>query len=460
MKQTFKLILKLKIALICIALISSNIYGQCENWNNLPNKDEIETAHVLYRTAVKAEDFGGAYENWKIAYDAAPAADGKRAFHYQDGRKIYKSMWEKETDEAKKKEYMDFILKLYGQQIECFGKEAFLYGRQAYDMYYTYNLPAVDVYNISKKSVDKGGNKSEYVVLVPYAASLVTAFKEGKVNKEDARAAHKTLYAIADHNIANNEKYGSYYQQSKDAMDGQFAAIQYDIFDCAYFKNKLKPEYEANPNDPENLKTIIGTLKRQGCDSSDPFLSELEAKWSTYAASENARRQTEFNANNPAFKANNEYKNGNFPGAIDWYKKAIEVEGDPSKQASYYYSIASIQFRKMKQYSTARTNARKAAELRSGWGKPYMLIGDMYATTSSSCGGDAWSKQLAILAAMEKWGYAKSIDAEVGGDATKKIGKYLSYRPDKGEAHMRNKHDGDKVKVPCWIGETVTLKVQ
>ena len=112
----------------------------------------------------------------------------------------------------------------------------------------------------------------------------------------------------------------------------------------------------------------------------------------------------------------------------------------------------------MNRYSAAREDARAAAHLRSGWGQPFMLIGDMYASTSNSCGSDAFEKQLAVIAAIDKYAYAKSIDSSLAGEAGSKIAKYSAYLPDKEEAFMRKINEGDAMTVPCWIGETVRVR--
>ena len=87
-----------------------------------------------------------------------------------------------------------------------------------------------------------------------------------------------------------------------------------------------------------------------------------------------------------------------------------------------------------------------------------MLIGDMYASTSSSCGKEAWDKQMAVLAAIDKYAYAKSIDGEVASEANKKIGKYSGFKPEKEEGFMRKISEGSSYKVKCWIGETVKVR--
>jgi len=122
--------------------------------------------------------------------------------------------------------------------------------------------------------------------------------------------------------------------------------------------------------------------------------------------------------------------------------------------------MASIEFRKNKSYGSARTMARKAAQLNPSWGKPYSLIGDMYAQTARSC-GDSWNQRLAIIAAIEKWQIAKGKDLsdDVRGDVSNKISRYVSkHLPDKEEGFMRGAKPGSSAKCGCWIGETVKVR--
>lgn len=446
---------------IAITTFSTNeLTAQCGTFADSPDESKGLEAHVLYRDAVKAKNFTDALPNWKVAYDIAPAADGKRPFHFTDGRAIYMDMYKNESNEEKKKEYAATVLRLYDEQIACYGEEgeaARLLGRKAFDMFYTLRSPYQDVRDVLKEAIDKGGNSAEYITFVPYATVVEYLFTNEKMEKEEARAVYTQLNEIADYNIANAKKYNEEYEQAKGSMNGIFARIENYIFDCAYFVDKLRPEYEANPEDPTTIEGMIRTLKKRGCEETEPMLVELEGKWAKYAAAENARRQAEFEANNPGMMAKKMYDQGDYSGAIAKYKEAISEEVDPSKQAGYWFSIASIQFRKQKSYSAARTSARKAGELRPGWGRPYMLIGDMYGSSARNC-GDAWGQRLAILAAVDKYSYAKSIDPEVAADARQRIGKYSASFPEKQEGFMRGVKAGQTQKVGCWIGESVKVR--
>ena len=466
-------LMKLSVAFLLFIGMSLTAYSQCTTWNDNSRKEEAESAHVIYRGIVKgkqpadlaaysAENFAMAFDNWKTAYEIAPAADGQRPFHYTDGRLLHKALMEKESDEAKKKEYMETVLSLYDQQIACFPKdEAFLLGRKAFDMFYSpfYGYRPATAEALAA-AVEKGGNKTEYILLEPYSQLVVYMFENDQMDQLEARAINLKLTEIADYNIANNAQYKAYYQSSKDRMNSlHWTKIEDEIFDCEYFREKLMPTVDKYPDSLEVLKYAFNKLRQQGCDTSAAFMIDLRGKYETKAAEINAKLEAEFLANNPGVAAKRAYDEGNFQEAINLYEEALEKESDDAKKAEYHFGIASIQFRKLKQYSTARASARKAASLKSGWGRPYMLIGDMYASTSASCGNDGYSRGLAVIAAIDKYSYARSIDPEVAEEAGRKIGLYRGSMPTKDDVFMRGK-SGKTEKVGCWIGETVKVRFQ
>jgi len=462
--KVFKQIFKTVIAAAFVIGWAVSVSAQCETWKDSPKKDYAEEQHVLYRQFVKADppQFEEAFPHWEKVFAIAPAADGTRSFHYSDGIDIYRDKFNKETDEAKKKEYAEMIYKLYDQIIECYPKEKDSYlAARVYDMFYVLRTPYSKLEEAAKKSVEVSGNNTPYSVFTPYASLVVYNYKNDKMDAETARKVYEQLNEIADHNILNHEDaaYRDLYEQAREAMNGTFKEIEKDIFDCAFFKAKYEPEYRESPEDFDLIKRIYNFLGQQGCEDADPLMAELKVKYDKLVTTANAEKLDEFYATNPGKHGIALNKEGKYSEAIAKFKEAL---ADPvttnDDKASYYFYIASIEFRQMKKYSSARENARKAASLRSGWGQPYMLIGDMYASTSSGCGKGAWDQRMAILAAMDKYSYAKSIDSEVAGDASKKIGKYSSYMPDKEEGFMRKVNAGDSVKVNCWIGETVSVR--
>ncbi|MCR9289306.1 hypothetical protein OAF63_01325 [Saprospiraceae bacterium] len=457
--------------MVAIAIIwSVPVNAQCKTWEGSPKMEAATDAHTVYRGMVNSKENKGydneeAFAQWKMAYEIAPAADGKRSFHYSDGRKFYMHKFNTEKDEAKKKEYVEMILKLYDEHVECYPKESpAILGLKAYDMFYNFRSPYAELKKVMDYAIEKDGNKASYVIFQPYASLVVYNYTNDLMDKETARDVHQKLNEIAEYNVANDKTYGSYYKQAQDAMNGTFAPIENNIFDCDYFKNKLEPQYRESPEDWDLIKQIYNRLTAQGCDPADPLVSELKGKYDVLVAKENERRLQELYKEDPGLHANALYKEGDFETAASKYLEAIEMqkakksEADNDKLADYYFALAVIKFRKQKVYSQAREYARKAAKYKPNWGQPFMLIGDMYASSSSSCGKESWDKQMAVLAAIDKYSYARSIDSEVSEEASKKIGRYAAHKPEKEEGFMRKMKEGQKVKVGCWIGETVSVR--
>lgn len=444
------------------------VNAQCENWNDSPQKEEAENAHVAYRNFVKGksdadlaamsgEEFKNAFDNWQKAYKLAPAADGQRPFHYRDGRKLYRAMAAKATDEAKKTEYTDRMLSFYDEELKCYpDASAYLLGRKGYDLFYVkgYSMEALETL---EKAMDVGKEESEYIVLPPLGQLLNYFFKTEKLDNARVRELYEQGVAIADANIEKGGAYQKYYEDAKANLEASVLEFEDQIFDCAYFKNDLIPKFEKNMEDLEILKFIYQKLTTQGCEESDADLVRVKVQYDKVRAEKQAEYEAELIANNPAYAAQKAYEEDRFDEAVEEYQRAIDKEQDNEKKGLYYYQMAQIQNAKLGQYGAARQNANRASQVRPNWGKPYILIGDIYGRLSRNC-GDSYQQRLAVLAAMDKYSYAKSVDSEVSDEANKRLANYSGSMPIKSEAFQRGDNAGDKIKVGCGIGETVTLR--
>ena len=463
---------KALLSILSSMFVALAVTGQeCKTWNGMADMEHLLEQHSVYRDNVKLENYEDAMEAWEEVYTKAPAADGKRDFHFTDGIKIYKHKLKSAAD-ADKPALKAKILELYDGCIACYnanvltvkgGAEAvkkrvgYLQGQKAYDMYYELNQPYDKNLDEFDKAVAMTGDATLYNVLIPYAAIATYQFQKGKIDQTKARSIFDQIIPITEHNIEKGGDYAPYYENALANIKSELNKIEREIYDCEYFKAKLRPEYDANPEDPQLAKDLFGRLIRRGCDKSDPLVAELEKKYESWAAALNAQKQAEFEANNPALLAKKAYDAGDFSGAISKYREAISQETDGAKKASYHYYIASTLFRKMKKYNDARSEAKTAISLNPSYGRAYMLIGDMYATGARNC-GDSWNQRLAVLAAMEKYSKAASVDPSVADEANDKKSKYRSSLPNKEEGFLRGVSSGQTQTVGCWIGERVTVR--
>ncbi len=228
--------------------------------------------------------------------------------------------------------------------------------------------------------------------------------------------------------------------------------------DCITAQSQYRDDYYEDPL-PTGARDLYKLLQSSGCptDGSDAFMIDLKSSYEAWAREMNAKKQLEFESNNPAMLASKAYKGGQFDRAINKYHEAIAQETNDAKKAQHHFSIASILFRKLNRYNSAKEEALIAASLNPKFGRPYMLIGDMYAATAHSCGDD-WNQRLAILAATDKYQKAKSVNTLLTDEVSGKIQRYRASYPAKDEAFMKGIKSGDTQRVDCWINESVTVR--
>ncbi len=439
-------------ALVCGLGLSTLALAQgdpCANWSKLPTaqQDAAIEAHTLYRDLVKAKRFEEAFPLWEKVYTMAPAADGNRALHYIDGRDIYLARYAATTDTVKRAEYAKMIMRFYDEQRQCYPKDAAgLYSPQVYYMFYVMNRPYDEVYPVIKKAIEVNGNKTDFRILSPLGYTVTRLFQEQKISKEEARSMIERGREIAAANTASAD--AANYKEASEIADDVIQPIELYIFDCEYFKPRYEAEYRADPDNPDVYQEVMRRLVRVGCDKSDALIAEIQAK-------DLNRRKSEYEANNPMSVAATLYDNGNVDGALAKYEE-IAKTADGQLKGSIYLQMASIYRVDKGSPSRARDYARKAAAARPGWGKPYLMIGDMYASSSRSCSTDPFQQRIIILAALDEYARAKS-DGETASTAQSRINKYAPSAPTKAMLFERGIQSGEKRSTGCWIGETVTL---
>lgn len=401
-------------------------------------------------------------KNYELAIPAWRILWSKCADRYQGvfvyGNTLYKDLIKKTADTTLKEKYVDTLMLIHDKRIELsvvnakkFGDKSANVGRKIVD-YVSYRKDEIEpIYAMTKAAFDEFGEFSDPNVIIQY---MLYAEKKriGKTLEcSDIIDLYSKFSEVTDKRFAaTNDSSWIKVQLNVDKLSER-------CLDCEALIDAYGRAFEGNKTNAAWLSKAAATLDKKQCAKKAEFKANPVIGDIFKAYAESAQTADAF-AKYAVYLISNEKATE----AITYIEKAVELEADNNKKASYYYTLAQIQFAD-KKYSVARDNARKAASLRPNWGDPYVLIGDMYYNSASSCAGDnVCLRGAGFAAAADKYTYAASIDPKVAEEANRKAGNcranYLPYT----ELFMAcpDYKEGQSVTVGCWINETTTFRTK
>lgn len=430
--------------------------GGCETWNGKSYEDYALEQHVIYRDFLKRGEFQSAYPEWQIAFQLAPAADGQRASHFEDGITLYDHFLQNSTSDAERGNWLDSIMVMYDKMGQCYFDPAYISGRKAFDLYYKYRALSDDrdILDLFEYAMDNSSGESKVFIINPFTALLVENTLDGDLGQEEAREyANKILDLIREKQVDCGD------QCEEWKIVAGYAPVQIErlesirgMFDCDFYFNKYYPDFLGDTSNCDVIERVYIRMNWGGCDKESPEMKRL---------AEAARKNcTSTSRNETLAKANEALKEGRYREAIDLIEKYIAEEAtDNERKATMKMRIANIYYVFMKNYPAARKAALEAARFKSDWGEPYLLIGTLYASSGPLCGpGRGWDSQIVVWPAIDMWNKAKSIDREIAPKANKLINSYRQYMPSVGDIFQRGLKEGDNFFVPCWIQENTRIR--
>ncbi len=432
--------------------------SECTMFSDLDasKRDQAETAYVLFKDFIKANDFEKAIPHWKKAYSLAPASNGRVKYQFDDGVRIYTHLFNLTEDKTLKQSYVDTVMMIYDKRVECFGDEAYIDGRKAFDYYYTFYefTTQEQTYELFKKAIDGKGEKADYFIINPFTKLLNDRFAQGITPQEEAAEYAIKLWDAIEYGTANCKKNCEAWNiinSYSPALLESFEGVE-GFYDCSYYTEKYYGMFEESPEDCEVINKVYGRLLRGGCDPSMPELL-------TVKQAKDSKCYTPPPKEGPLKLAYRAYTEGRYKDAVDQFDAFVNETDSPEKKAKYNLLIAKIYYGDLKNFRMSRKYALEAAKFRSNWGEPFILIGKLYASSGPLCGpGTGWDSQIVTWPAIDKFKYAKKIDPSVSEEANKWIRTYSKYMPKKEDVFIRRKKVGDSFKVGCWIQETTTIR--
>ena len=401
----------------------------------------------LYIEFYKQKNYSDAMAGWRWVFNNCPKSSKKM---YANGARIYKRLIKKEKDANVKAKLVDTLLMIYDQRIVNFKQEGFVLGLKGVDILQYRKDKLEEAYNVLTRSVELQAKKSKAGAVTGYFQSAIKMLDAEKIEKSKVIEIYDVSITIIEYQIGKLQgdklaKKRNFYEIARDNVNILFEPVA----SCDDLKKIYGAQFESKKEDAEWLKRAAGLMNKKDC-TDDPLFARIA--------------ETLHNLEPSAVSAYNMGKmmidKKSFSKATTFLKQAIELQEDPLKKADYNYMMGKHYFRNLKQFSAARGYARKAASLRSGWGKPYLLIGDLYSASAKDCGENDFEKGAVYWVAVDKYIRAKAIDRSIAEEANKKIATWSKYFPTKKDAFFYNYTEGKSYTVGCWINETTTVRVQ
>ena len=392
---------------------------------------------------------------------------------YLHGPKIIKGLIKETNDQTRITALVDSLIMVYDQRNLYYpGKEAYVIGMKGADMYKymkttTKGLQAS--YEILRSAFEMATNTSTASVL-NYYFMATTKLVQAKVLKvEDLIALFSDLSGVISYKEAKLTE-DIYIAEQKSELSSKEQKLlkknKKELKTLGDVKTNLEKtlaphatceklielyakQFEQKKEDVAWMKRAAKLLNKKECTESDIFFSISEALYNIDPSSTSAA--------NMGIRS---LKRKDYEKAEGFYTYALDNEPDEINKAQYAYRLAQI-YGATNKNNSAKTFALKAAAFRSGWGDPYLLIGDLYAKTSRQCGElkTEFLKRVGYWAAIDKYEYAKRLDPQLTAKANERIEKYTEQMPSKTDIFTEGLIDEPTYKIDCWYSETVKIRV-
>jgi tetratricopeptide (TPR) repeat protein len=384
-----------------------------------------------------------AFPSWQIVFNECPASSKNIYLH---GVKIYRRRVSQQKDPELKANALDTLMLIYDRRMEHFGQESLVLGRKGLDLLRYDNSQVQRAYEYLKQSADIGKRKTEDAVLLALMQTSNVLFKTDEMDGRVLIDNYLFATDLLDARIKANQN-KSRAETALKNIEAIFANS--GAADCETLVEIFTPKFEQTPEDPEFLKKITSLLANQDCEDSELFAGASENLYNIEPSSAAAYNLAKLF-----------YKKEDYDKCCSYYEEAIGGEADPEQLAQCHYELGLILFSKYDDLTKARSHAQRAIENKPGWGDPYILIGNLYASSSDNCGENDFEKTTVFWAAVDKFQQAKSVDSEASSEANELIAKFSAYFPNVEDAFFYGFENGQAYTVGCWINEKTTVRTR
>jgi tetratricopeptide (TPR) repeat protein len=401
---------------------------------------------TLYGEFYKQGSYADAMPWWLKAIEVCPKYSKNLYIH---GEKMFREKIDKETDAKKRSVLIDSLMWVFDKRIEYFSNDpktprGYVLGVKGVAMQWYRKENYKASYDVLKESIKLMGSQSGAAAVLTYMQASRQLFIDGAINEEQVLNDYETTMEICDANLKLTPDDQDFIL-AKERIESYFTSS--GAASCDALSKLYTGKFEALKGDAEWLNKVAKHLRKAGCTDAKIFIEASEALFKIEPSAESAHNIAII------FMRREE-----FPKAVQYLEQAITLGQQSEELADMYFELAVIKYQQLKDYRDARTLLLKAIEARPAWGKPYIILGRLYADSRDQMYSDPWDRATVFWIAVDKFIKAKTIDPEVTDEANELINAYSQYFPNNEEVFFRTLRDGDTYSVGGWINETTKVR--
>ena len=397
-----------------------------------------------YQEYWKQKNYDSALPNWRKAYSICPATASQNMFIH--GTRLMTRQLDKIKDPAQRAAIIDTIITLQDQRMAAYPKKRveIMNNKGQYMINYR-GSDSKYIYDNLSGIVAELGSQSSGSILVNLLQSGIALYREDKLSADEVIALYDTVSDAINGADAKNDAEAEDNAKAKATIESIFDDSK--VASCDNLIAIFTPRYEA---DSDNLALVSNIVKlmnnAEDCASNDLYLKAVTSMY---------KLDPSYRSAYALFRLNS--ARDNVADAARYIEEAIaDPESDETVDAQYNYELALFAY-KNGMRGKAYEAARKAVDLDHGYaGKAYLLIGNLWA--SSTC-SDEVDKYARFWAATDYFQKARNTDPTLAEDASASISSVSRYYPEASEIFMYDLTAGQSYTVSCG-GMTASTTVR
>jgi len=381
----------------------------------------------------KQKDWKEAYPFWANAMNFCPPTASQNL--YIHGVPIMKYMIEQTTEPTLRSARIDTLLMLFDIRMANYAvNKSEVLSHKGYEML-TYRPD--DIENIQKtflQAVMEGREKTAPHTMVLAMQKTIELYEAENLSVENVLEIYTKISEFADLQVKANP---ADEEVKKMRQDIETILVISGVASCDKLIAMFEPSFRATPTDKDLIVRIVQSLSANNCTDNNLYYQVVEA----YHAIEPSPLS--------AYGLARMYLAKGDPNrAAQFYKQAIEhPDVTREDKAKYCMDLATVYLKELNNFSQAAYYARQIITLTPNDGRPYMLLGSIWA--AQNCGDNEISKKAMFWVAVDYFNKAKSIDPSLTEEANKYINNYTQRFPLQQDAFMYDLTDGDVYTVHC-----------